>query len=43
MLPAICRKLACRNIDVNAVIQVCGCEAIGPAIAPVPLHATRLT
>ena len=33
MLPKMCRKLACRNIDVNTVSQVAGC---GPGLPTTP-------
>ena len=33
MLPKMCRKLPCRNIEVNTVSQVAGCGADGGSAA----------
>ena len=43
MLPKMCRKLPCRNIEVNAVIQVAGCEAGVPVTPGWPWQAIVLT
>ncbi len=43
MLPKMCRKLPCRNIEVKAVIGVDGCGAGVPVTPRSPWQATPLT